>query len=141
MDARILEPTTPRMLPPLTEVNRPFWTGGRDGTLLVQRCARCERFVHPPVAGCPQCGGPLTYEPVSGRGTVFTYTVNHQQFHPEVPPPYVIAIVVLDEQDDLRLVTNLVRCDVETLECGMPVQVCFEHDGEVYLPLFEPVGP
>lgn len=75
---------------------------------------------------------------MSGRGTVFTFTVNHQAFRPEVPPPYVIAIVELAEQADLRIPTNLVACDPDRLTCGMPVRVCFERHGEIFVPLFEP---
>ena len=30
----------------------------------------------------------------TGRGTVFTFTVNHQPFNPEVPVPYVIAEMI-----------------------------------------------
>ena len=40
---------------------------------------------------------------MSGAGTVFTFTVNGHPFNPAVPPPYVIAIVELVEQADLRL--------------------------------------
>ena len=82
----------------------------------------------------------MTTEPVTGTGTVFTYTVNYQQFHPEVPPPYIIAIVVLDEQEDLRVPANVVHCDPSSLACGLPVRVTFEQQGEVYIPLFEPVA-
>jgi uncharacterized OB-fold protein len=55
-----------------------------------------------------------------------------------VPPPYVIAIVELEESDDLRVPTNIVGCDVESVYCGMPVQVRFEQHGDVFVPLFEP---
>jgi uncharacterized OB-fold protein len=79
---------------------------------------------------------------VSGRGTVFSYTVNHQPFNAAVPVPYVIAIVRLDEQDDLRIATNIVGCEPDSVRVGMPVQVCFEchdNDGEaVYVPIFTP---
>jgi uncharacterized OB-fold protein len=127
------------MLPKLTERNRPFWTGGARGELLIQRCSGCGRWVHPPTDACPGCGGELRPEAVSGRGTIFTFTENHQQYHPDVPPPYVIAIVVLDEQNDLRLPTNIVHADAGELRCGQPVQVCFEEQGEIYVPVFEPV--
>src|SRR5690606_677390 len=103
--------SVPRILPPLTDVNRPYWTGGSDGRLLIERCRSCRRWQHPPTGTCESCGEPAAPEPVSGQGTVFTFTVNHQQYHPEVPPPYVIAIVELDEQPGLRLPTNLVGCD------------------------------
>ena len=41
--------------------------------------------------------------PVSGQGTVFTYTVNYHAFNPELPTPYVIALVELAEQSGLRV--------------------------------------
>jgi uncharacterized OB-fold protein len=80
----------------------------------------------------------LRAEPVSGDGTVFAFTENFQQFHPDVPPPYLIAIVELVEQADLRLPTNLVRCASEEVRFGMPVQVVFEPNGELFVPVFEP---
>jgi uncharacterized protein len=129
----------PRILPPLTDLNRPFWTGGADGALLIQRCVDCRRWTHPPAEQCPACGGRLVPEAVSGTGTVFTFTENFQQFHPDVPPPYLIGIVVLDEQDDLRIPTNLVHCEPSEIECGTPVRVLFERHGAYFVPLFEPV--
>jgi uncharacterized OB-fold protein len=75
---------------------------------------------------------------VSGKATVFTFTVNHQPFHPKVTPPYAIAIVELVEQTDLRMPTNLVNCELDRLSCGMPVRVLFEQHGEIFVPLFEP---
>ena len=71
--------------------------------------------------------------PVSGHGTVFTYTVNHQPFNPAVPVPYVIAIIQLDEQEDLRIATNIVDCEPDSVYIGLPVEVRFERhdvDGE-----------
>jgi uncharacterized protein len=129
--------SAPRILPALTPENRAFWTGGAAGELRILRCASCRRFVHPPAPTCP-CGGALAPEAVSGRGTVFTFTVNHQPFRAEVPPPYVIAIVELAEQADLRLPTNLVHCAPEAVHCGMKVRVVFEPQGEIFVPLFEP---
>jgi uncharacterized OB-fold protein len=76
---------------------------------------------------------------VSGLGTVFTFTVNMHQFHPDVPPPNLIAIVELVEQADLRVPSNIVRCDAEDLRVGLPVQVLFERHGQIYYPIFEPV--
>jgi hypothetical protein len=127
----------PRALPALDDVNRPFWTGGRDGQLLIQRCEGCREWVHPPVAECPSCGGALQAEPVSGHATVFTYTVNHHPFNRAVPVPYAVAIVELEEQEGLRVVTNLVHCEIEDITVGMPVHVVFEEHGDVFVPVFE----
>lgn len=126
------------MLPALDDVNRPFWTGGHDGRLLIERCAACRRWQHPPKGRCAACGGEVAPEPVSGRGTVFTCTVNHHPFHPEVPPPYVIAIVELVEQPDLRVVANIVVDDPEAVVIGTPVEVAFEIQGEHAVPVFQP---
>jgi len=128
-----------RLLPPLDDDNREFWTSGASGELRLPRCASCGRWNFPPSLACPDCGGTAAYEPLSGRGRVFTFTVNHHPFNPEVALPYVIAIVELVEQEGLRFTTNVVNCPVDVVEIGMPVQVVFEqHDG-VFVPLFEPV--
>jgi uncharacterized protein len=135
--------TTPdlsqRMLPTLTPENRPFWTGGADGKLLILRCGACGRWVHPPAAECPTGdGGALAPEAVSGKGTVFTFTVNRHPYNPTVPLPYVIAVVALPEQEGLRFMTNVVNCDPESVTIGMPVRVLFEDHGEIFVPIFEP---
>lgn len=77
-------------------------------------------------------------EDVSGRGEVFSFTVNHQSWDGSTDP-YVIAIVRLDEQDDLRLTTNLIDCDPAEVAIGQPVEVVFEHREPVWLPLFRRV--
>src|SRR5262245_36221815 len=89
---------TTRMLPTPTDLDRFFWTSGADGVLRILRCDDCARWVHPPRATCPECGGQLTPQPTSGTGSVFTFTVNRHPFNPSVPLPYVIALVVLAEQ-------------------------------------------
>jgi uncharacterized protein len=134
-----------RMLPALDDHNRAFWTGGADGRLLIAFCARCGVWVSPPAAECPDCDGALEARPVSGCGKVFTYTVNHQPFNPAVPVPYVIAIVELEEQADLRIASNIVDCEPDSVFVGLPVEVRFERQdvgGEsVYMPVFAPQRP
>lgn len=132
-----------RIVPRRQEHNAAFWEGGADGRLMITRCTGCERWVHPPAADCPDCGGVLVPQPVSGRGTVFTYTVNHQPFNPAVPLPYVIAIVELAEQSDLRVAANIVDCEPDSVRVGLPVEVRFEQqetDAAVYVPVFAPAS-
>ena len=129
----------PRSLPPLDDSNRAFWTGGRDGRLMVGRCESCQQWALPPATECPACGGALEPTAASGRAKVWTWTLNAYQYHPEIPPPYLIAIVVLDEQDDLRLATNLIGMEESDVHDGLAVQVVFEDHGEVFYPVFERV--
>jgi uncharacterized OB-fold protein len=70
---------------------------------------------------------------VSGLATVAAYTVNRQKWIPGFEPPYIVAMVELDDERDVRV--------------GMRVEVFFEdwtdvsgdEDTRVWLPLFRPV--
>jgi uncharacterized OB-fold protein len=130
-----------RLLPGPTPESKAFWTGGERGQLLVHRCRSCRRWFHPPIGACFRCRsrevGP---EPVSGRASVAAFTVNHHQWFEGFPPPYVIAIVELDEEADVRLTTQIVECPIEEVHVGMAVQVVFEQWEDVWLPLFRPVA-
>jgi acetyl-CoA acetyltransferase/uncharacterized OB-fold protein len=128
-----------RPLPQPTLGSAAFWTGGSDGVLRIARCADCGAYTHPPLPRCRSCrGGNMTMAPVSGRAVIAGFTVNHQQWLAGFPPPYVIAVVALEEDDGARLTTNIVNCPAEDVRIGMAVRVLFEKAGDVYLPLFEP---
>ncbi len=129
-----------RVLPQVTPENEHFWRGGADGELRFLRCGSCRYYVHPPAPLCPEClSRDLSAEAVSGRAVVHTFTVNYQAWIPGFDPPYLVAIVELEEQEGLRLTTNLVKCEPEDVSIGMRVKTFFEDVGDdVYLPLFEP---
>jgi uncharacterized OB-fold protein len=129
------------ILPTLTPQNEFFWTAGADGVLRIQRCADCGRYQHPPTPICRVCRSrAIAPEAVSGRAVVEAYTVNHQQWDPDLAPPYVVAIVSLEEDDAVRLTTNIVDCDADAVAIGMPVQVAFRAVEDVWLPVFAPRG-
>lgn len=128
-----------RVLPPVDGPTGFFWTSGRDNGLRILQCALCSYFIHPPTSYCPECGGRDTVpELVSGRATVYSFTVNHQPWD-RTDGSYVIGIVELDEQPGLRLMTNLVDVEPDDVRIGMPVEVIFEDHHPVYLPVFRPV--
>jgi len=130
-----------RPLPELTPWTGWFWTSGADGILRIQGCNQCGTLVHPPVPVCPVCRS-LSSSPteVSGRATVVGYTINQHQWHPDFPPPYVIAVVALAEDPGVRLTTNITGCAIDDVQVGLEVQVRFEQHEDVWLPLFEPTG-
>ncbi|MCS5636680.1 MAG: OB-fold domain-containing protein [Myxococcota bacterium] len=132
-----------RLLPEVGPDNEHFWHGGAEGELRFLRCQDCQTYVHPPAPLCPDClSRDLAPEAVSGRARLHTYTINHQPWVPGFDPPYLVAIVDIEEQDGLRLTTNLVDCEMEDVEIGMRLKVRFEarEDG-IFIPLFAPDAP
>ena len=128
-----------RTLPLLSDSNRFFWTGGADGVLRILRCQDCGHWLHPPAPICPKClSYALAPEPVSGLGVIETFTLNMRAWGPGLEVPFVIAIVVLDEQSDLRLTTNIVGAPPQAAAIGQRVRVVFEQDEDVWLPMFTP---
>lgn len=127
-----------RFLPELTDLTRSYWTGGLEGKLLLMRCDSCGTWVNPPESPTCACGGTLAPEESCGTGTVFTFSVNHHPYNPTVPNPYVIAIIEMDDQPNLRVFTNILGCEPEQVSIGMPVKVAFEDHGDKAVPVFIP---
>ncbi|WP_240618980.1 Zn-ribbon domain-containing OB-fold protein [Mycobacterium intracellulare] len=118
-----------------------FWMSGADGRLRFLRCSECSYFIHPPAPYCPRCGGlRAAPEPVAGRGKLYSYTVNHQPWD-GTDEPYIIGVVTIEEQPDLRLLTNLVDVTTDDVRIGMAVEVVFEDHTPVHIPLFRPTAP
>jgi uncharacterized OB-fold protein len=127
-----------RQLPALDPDTAFFWTAGAEGRLRICRCLACERYIHPPLPRCPSCGGSVAPAEVSGRARIASFTLNHQQWLPGLPVPYAFAAVELIEQAELYLFTNIVGCPVDDIRIGLPVEVEFQQQGDVFLPLFKP---
>jgi uncharacterized OB-fold protein len=118
-----------------------YWTSGADGRLRLAQCSKCLTYIHPPQPYCATCGSEqVDTVVVSGRGRVATHTVNEQQWIPGLAVPYVFAAVELEEQAQLYVVTNIVNCPVEAVHTGMPVEVLFEQQDDLFIPLFQPQG-
>jgi uncharacterized protein len=120
----------PTPAPTPTAETAPFWAATGEGRLLLARCRACGHVIWYPRAVCPDCHSLDTeWAEASGRGTVYSFTVSRRGEGPwrEVAP-YVLAYVELDE--GVRVMTNIVDCDVDTLRIGQPVEVAFADTGE-----------
>jgi uncharacterized OB-fold protein len=130
------------IMPVPDKVSAFFWEGARQGRLLILRCDDCGYYVHWPRPICKRCQSfSLSPAEVSGQGSVYSYTVGMKAFHPwfENRVPYILAVVELEEQRHLKLVTNLVDCDEDDVSVGMKVSVVFEQiNDELVLPMFRP---
>src|ERR1700730_10543130 len=132
-----VHPLTGRPPPLITIDNEFFWTSGADGILRLQGCADCDSLIHPPAPVCRYCRShTLNVRALSGRATLAGFTVNHRFSVPGLPAPYVVAQVAIAEDPRVRLTTNIIDCDPEQLELGQQVEVVFEQDEDVWLPLF-----
>ena len=127
-------------LPYPNEVSQPFWDAAKRHELRIQRCNACGTHIFYPREACSQCLSPdLIWIPVSGKGTLYSYTIAQAPTHPAFAEdvPYVIAIVELEEGP--RITTNLVGCLPDEVTIGMPVMASFEEvTPEVTLVKFRP---
>ena len=113
----------PRIVPSPDGLTAEFYAHLAGGELRLQRCDDCERWRHPPRILCAACGSARwTWRQVSGRGSVYTWTVTHQAL---VPPfaddlPYAVAVVELAEGP--RLVTAVCVAP-DALRIGLPLEL------------------
>lgn len=124
--------------PAITEETDAFWAAAAEGRLLVERCTACGAESHPPRGVCRSCRG-RTVEPVeiTGRGTVYSLTVNHQRWLPDLEVPFAVVLVEFEGHPGVRVTGRLRGCDPEDARIGMPVEVGFEAGpGGVSIPSF-----
>ncbi len=99
------------------------------GRIGFPRCLGCGRFHWYPMKRCPHCRSrELEWHPVSGEGRLYSWSVVHHRFDPELPlaPPYVVALVEFDDAPGVRLVTNLEEADPSRLAIGMRLEPFIE---------------
>ena len=132
-------PLRPR--PALTQDNAFWFEGARQHRLLIQRCTQCGTLRHPPRPMCSEC---RSYEwdvvDASGRGTVYSFVVNH---YPQVPAfDYPLAVGLIELEEGTRLVANVIGVEPSDIQVGMPVEVEWvDHDPDLSLPAFRPSRP
>ncbi|MEZ5557534.1 MAG: OB-fold domain-containing protein [Pseudomonadales bacterium] len=131
---------------PLPDVNEPdtqaFWEATRDKRLTYQQCDDCGTLVWHPRQHCTGCtSGTLRWHTASGNGTIYTFSVVRQSYHPyfRTQVPYAVAWIDLDEGP--RLLSNVVGVDDPTtdLSCGQRVTVQWEEHEDLNIPLFRPL--
>jgi uncharacterized protein len=117
--------------------SRPYWEGLKQGELRIQHCSACSQYVFYPRSLCPYCHTTqLSWEVVSGRGTIYTYTVAHQGFGAfAADVPFIVALVELEE--GVRMMTRIIDVPREQVSVGAAVRVTFQSVAEdLTLPYF-----
>jgi uncharacterized OB-fold protein len=125
---------------PTNELSVAFWDACDRSELVVQECGACGSRFFVPEARCPHCGADdWEWRPSGGTGFVYSYTVVHRSFRADLPPPYVVAAIQLD--DGWTMMSNIVGCGPDDVHIGMRVEVAFApSEGGRRLPRFVPAG-
>ncbi len=134
-----------RPLPtPMTPEAKPYWDGLRAGKLMLPKCGDCNTAFFYPRILCPHCHSRnVDWIEASGKGKLYSFEIAYRSFNPafKVEPPFILAMVELEEGP--RIMSNLinVEADPAAVKCDMAVEVVFEKQtDEVTIPLFQPAG-
>ena len=130
----------PAPSPEVTDETEAYWTAAAEGRLVLPRCNRCGTILWLPKEFCADCGTvDVSWVDAAGTGTVYTFAVQRRPGRGAYAEahPYVVAYVELDE--GIRMLTNIVDCDVDDVTIGMRVQVTFDPTSSGHaLPRFRP---
>src|SRR3970040_929674 len=132
---------TEKPLPLPDAASQPFFDGAMAGKLMLMKCSMCGSVRLPSRQHCDECLSPdFAWIEASGKGTVRTFSMMHQRYHPQFAAeiPYNITTVELDEGP--RLPTNLIGIANDQIRVGMRVKVDWERHSDVAIPKFRPDG-
>lgn len=125
-----------RIIPETSKISRPFWESCHAQAMKIQKCDDCSYYIYYPVYICPECASrQLTWTPVCGRGTVYTYTASDKSIFGD--EPIIVALVELEE--GAMLMSNIVNAVAADIRIGMPVRLTYlPISNDFTLPVFEP---
>jgi uncharacterized protein len=132
--------TLPAPAPAVNPETKTFWDATAEGKLLLPKCDKCQTIIWYPRQFCPECSSfDVSWIEASGKGTIYSYTINRRGQGDYRDLAYVLAYVELAEGP--RVLTNIVDCEPEQVKVGQAVEVVFHDTGKgTALPRFRPVG-
>ena len=129
------------MPPPMADaITLPFWEAASEHRLVVQRCTACGHSCLPPSPVCPECRSDASsWQEVSGRGEVYTWTTVHRPIAAGQELPFCIAVIALEDAGGVRIISNLVGVEPDAIEIGMAVELVWEDmSADLAIPRFRP---
>lgn len=115
-----------------------FFEHTRLHELVFQTCADCASPLWYPRTVCPLClGTNLRLTPSSGRGAVYSFTTLHRAGHESRKEDVPYTVVLVDLEENVRIIGDLLEVSPADVYVGMPVEVAFvETSDSMTLPAF-----
>jgi uncharacterized OB-fold protein len=128
-------------LPEIQPFSQAFWDGTRERKLLIQHCNACDSNIFYPRRECPECWSKdLGWIEASGQAEIFAFSITYEGVEEMFAEDLPIVLAWVDLPEGIRMQTNIVDCNPETVVIGMPVEVVFRDvTEEITLPYFRPV--
>lgn len=116
-----------RMEPPTSKVSTPFWDATREQRLVLQHCESCDRSIWYPRTICPHCSSTdITWQPASGAGTIYAVSVQYRPGTPQMKDRVPYAVVLVDLDEGVRMMSNVVDAELDDIVVGARVQSAWE---------------
>jgi uncharacterized OB-fold protein len=123
--------TESRLLPEPNEDSQPYWDALKSHRLDLQTCADCGTVRHYPRPVCAACHSmAVTWTTASGHGTVHSWTISHQAFHPAFKDCLPLILVTVELDEGVRMNCRLDGVSPDEIETGLAVEVAFEDVSE-----------
>lgn len=103
-----------------------FWANCAKHKLCFQRCKSCSLWRHLPRTMCAKCGSAdWEWSESSGRGHIYSWTITHQASLPSFADKVPYAVVVVELDEGVRMVSGVEGIALDEIELDLPVQVSF----------------
>ena len=129
-------------LPVIQPFTEAFWEGTRNGKLLVQTCNDCDARIFFPRRQCPDCWSEnLGWIKAGGRAVVYAFSITYEGVEEPFREDLPIVLAWVDLPEGIRMQTNIIDCDPDSVAIGQEVEVVFKQvTDEITLPYFRPAG-
>ena len=127
-------PPANRPSPVPDTASQPFFDAAENGRLLIKYCRSCSRYLAPAAEICDTCHSTdVDWKEASGRGTLYSFVLNHQVLHPGFANEVPYNVIVVELEEGPRINGNYLG-DNAGLKVDMPLKVTFEQVGQVSVP-------
>lgn len=129
-------------LPQIQPFSEAFWEGTRNNKLLIQTCSECNARIFFPRRQCPDCwSDDLGWIEASGKAEIYAFSITYEGVEAAFRDDLPIVLAWVDLPEGIRMQTNIVDCDPESVAIGQQVEIVFKKvTDEITLPYFRPAS-